>query len=173
MLVYRNGDNGYVVMTGALGNDARSDQDIVIATLRLNYGRVRAIPNPCAIYTIFTPNANVPVIERPSDPSPPPTPPLGDDRGIHFLVLFMSSLKRFFCKPRLIIPRLNGPNETQQTTSMMWSTDHYNKTLRKILVYPKVTANMSFYSFEALLATAPVSDRYHVWDYPTGLFLCF
>ena len=40
-------------MTGALGNDARSDQDIVIATLRLNYGRVRAIPNPCAIYTIM------------------------------------------------------------------------------------------------------------------------
>ena len=49
-------------MTGALGNDARSDQDIVIATLRLNYGRVRAIPNPCAIYTIFTPNTNVLVI---------------------------------------------------------------------------------------------------------------
>ena len=49
-------------MTGALGNDARSDQDIFIATLRLHYGRVRAIPNPCAIYTIFTPNANVLVI---------------------------------------------------------------------------------------------------------------
>ena len=50
------------------------------------------------------------------------------------------------------------------------------KTLRKILVYPKVTANMSFYSVEALFATTPVSDRDHVsyvWDYPTGLFLCF
>ena len=74
-------------MTGALGNDARSDQDIVIATLRLNYGRVRAIPNPCAIYTIFTPNANVanePVIWDPRTPPPPPAP-FGDDRGIHFL----------------------------------------------------------------------------------------
>ena len=85
----------------------------------------------------------------------------------------MSSLRPFFCKPRLIIPRLNGPNETQQTTTMMWSTDHYNKTLRKILVYPKVTTNMSSYSFEALLTTAHVSDRDHFWDYPTGLFLCF
>ena len=49
-------------MTGVLGNDARSDQDIVIPTIRLHYGRVRAIPNPCAIYAIFTPNANVLVI---------------------------------------------------------------------------------------------------------------
>ena len=89
------------------------------------------------------------------------------------MVLFMSSLRPFFCKPCVIIPRLNGPNETQQTTTMMWSSDDYNKTLRKILVYPKVTANMSFYSVEALLATAPVSDRDHVWDYPAGLFLCF
>ena len=78
------------------------------------------------------------------------------------MVLFMSSLRPFFCKPRLIIPRLNGPNETQQTTTMMWSTDHYNKTLRKILVYPKVTANVSFYSVEALFATTSVSDRDHV-----------
>ena len=56
-------------MTGALGNEARSDQDIVMVTLRLNYGLVRAIPNPCAIYTIFTPNANVPVMYL-----PPPRP---------------------------------------------------------------------------------------------------
>ena len=88
----------------------------------------------------------------------------------------MSSLRLIVGKPRLIIPRLNGPNETQQTTTMLWNTDQYNKTLRKILVYPKVTANMSFYSVEALFATAPVSDRDHVsyvWDCPTGLFLCF
>ena len=54
----------------------------------------------------------------------------------------MSSLRLFLCKPRLIIPRLNDPNETQQTPTMMWSTDYYNKTLRKILVYPKITANL-------------------------------
>ena len=66
----------------------------------------------------------------------------------------MSSLRLIVGKPRLIIPRLNGPNETQQTTTMLWNTDHYNKTVRKILVYPKVTANMSFYSVEALFATA-------------------
>ena len=46
----------------------------------------------------------------------------------------MSSLRPFFdffCKPRLIIPGLNGPNETQQTTTMMWNTDDYNKTPKK------------------------------------------
>ena len=58
----------------------------------------------------------------------------------------MYSVRLFLCKPRLIFPRLNCPNETQQTTTMTWSPDDYNKTLRQILFYPKVTANMSFYS---------------------------
>ena len=103
-------------MTGALENDARSDQDIVIATLRLNYGRVRAIPNPCAICPIFTPNANVPVIWDPRTPllpPPLPSPPLPSA---------MTEAFTFYASESKWILRSPGPKWMVNSPAPIWPT---------------------------------------------------